>query len=621
MKISASDVTWLDSELLEQFENGYKWAVCECYGADEEFQHVHLYNDEDKAFDFYEKDKGGNTLWVQETSVLQKLMQGLSDADKNRDDIDYYIIDTNTCKASRILKTNPDQNPLYNLEGNDFTDELISHFEQQRQHTPISDVFTFHSFDQIKARLNYLGYETDFFLTLEAAMKNGSLKHEECSYDFFGSQMVKYEHQFTKHEDGRWAMDKITGTLYYTTEIDHATVNGIDTEKLDKEMVALNWDIDGHRFLKQNEQTFRSLCSDPIGQLIAVQIFNNHVHPLWLDKPDFLNRVENDLKIYPKMEFSSDKRARDIYDSLNKFKEIENSLERYDIPGVKDTATKIKLIERLVKGESCIIRSDIEKVSKDVEIHWNPRSLKPLFVVEGEVGTDVGKMFEKKTTPEYDSLLQQLREYPFRQLENDTTERRLIESLIEGGKKPIHLEKTFKPGDHIVEFVLIEPNYPDGKGKYFEPIEVYRTSELDLALQLMKQTGRQYNHDDSKGSTSLLLVGQYKGKELQYDRGDMPTVETGYVIATMSEFSPNGNIFLMQGNIKLNNVLSEQVFVERDSATNKLVFTDKYGEFIEIDKDFWSSKTPRHLEKKQVDDEDDLLPKNRINQDKGLSRK
>jgi hypothetical protein len=31
--------------------------------------------------------------------------------------------------VSRVLKVNPDQNPLHNPDGNDFTEELISHME------------------------------------------------------------------------------------------------------------------------------------------------------------------------------------------------------------------------------------------------------------------------------------------------------------------------------------------------------------------------------------------------------------------------------------------------------------------------------------------------------------
>jgi hypothetical protein len=138
MKISVNDVAWLADELEDRIEAGYKWSVYECWGDDKEFQHVHFFYDRDKALEYCASAQGNYpVIRLEEAVVLQKLMENIYNSDKDRNDIDYYIIDDLSLVASKVLKINPDQNSLHDPDGNKFTEGLINHFETKSSENKI----------------------------------------------------------------------------------------------------------------------------------------------------------------------------------------------------------------------------------------------------------------------------------------------------------------------------------------------------------------------------------------------------------------------------------------------------------------------------------------------------
>jgi hypothetical protein len=134
MNIGVNDMKFLVNELAEQLEAGKIWTVYEYDAFNQQFEHVHLFQDRDKALDYCSSNgDDGPVVRLVETFIFQQLIANILDGDKQKDEIDYYVIEDLSFAVSRILKTNPDQNALYNTDGNGFTDALTSHFERQHE--------------------------------------------------------------------------------------------------------------------------------------------------------------------------------------------------------------------------------------------------------------------------------------------------------------------------------------------------------------------------------------------------------------------------------------------------------------------------------------------------------
>ncbi|MEP7372335.1 MAG: hypothetical protein ABI675_03030 [Chitinophagaceae bacterium] len=624
MIISAVNTDKLSKELLAEVATGNHWGVYD--------QNMHYSESEDIRFFKSKEDAVGyrqdniddrSQFKIIAIEPMLTTLRGVLARDMHRNDTDYYVIDDLSFAVSTVLKVNPDQNPLYDPDGNEFTDAVISHFESEEKNnvpqlvaSPSMEAIR-QNFDEIRKQLENQGYEPEFFLTLEASMKRGAPKHEERSYDELGGELIAYDHLFTRNDEGYYSLNKVTGTLYTYFEIDHATIKGIDTKDLETEMVSVNWEVDAYLYIKKYEEWFRKVDDDQYGRLVAVQLFNNNVPP-WFDKPAFVSAIENELLIYPKMDFPGDTTASDLYAALKSYQQIGTVISQYSIHEAWDIKCKAEMVEQLVKGQPCsVVIPSGPQQGDAVVIKWDAQSKDISFLSNDQ---DVVQYFEKKPSELYNRILQELEEYPFQQLGNPVKSTKIIEGLLAGNKLPVHLEKEIIPAEHIDSYVLIERRYPDDDGLYFKPSELFRDAKLDMALQEMRNMGENFNYDESKANFALLVVGQYAGKMLQYDSNEMPSINSGFHVASMFNFSPYGNVFSMQASLNLTNRISEQVFVQRDIETNKLIFSNKHGEAIEIDKDFWTSKVQQILDKKQRGADEDLLTKRRISSDKGLNR-
>lgn len=541
--------------------------------------------------------------------------------DKSRSDIDYYVIDDLTFDVSRILKTNPDQNPLLNPDGNDFTDAVIDHWEDRRSNRvgdgpdPIRK-----NFAQLKSQLEDQGFDSDFFLTLETSMRKAAERHSERYYDHLESKLVMYDHLFLKDSRGIYSLDKITGTLYFYMEVDHATIKGTDTQELDFEMMSVNWEIDGFRFLKKNEQLFRALCEDEIGRKIAVQMFNNNVPPYHLDKPEFLLKAENELRLYPKMEFPGEATAGEINLSLERFQAINDAIQLYSIPEFRDTSYKAMVNERLANGDTCsVIVPAGSKQGEEVLLSWNDESKTISFIFKDETGVNAEQHFDLSNTEQFQKIANELKQYSLRQAESDTSLKLLVLSLLKGDRRPVQLERDIVPGEIINKFVVLEIPRSNVENKPIVPIELFNYKDLKTAKQEMDNISEHLNLDEDKVNSSLVLIGQYKEKALSYDLNGMPTTNTGYKIASNYNFSSEGCIFSHVRNLDLNVRLNEQLLVQLNKDSHDLVFSNKHGQEINIDKDFWSSKNKVTSDNSKAVVDEELLSKKRISSDKGLS--
>ena len=105
-------------------------------------------------------------------NVLQKIEFN------GRQDVDYYSINR-VNEVSFVLKINPDQNPLHNPDGNDFTDALIDSVERREGVNNYSlfkcTTMNEQNLEYLKNTLKYMGFEDRLNEGLERSIQSGTL--------------------------------------------------------------------------------------------------------------------------------------------------------------------------------------------------------------------------------------------------------------------------------------------------------------------------------------------------------------------------------------------------------------------------------------------------------------
>jgi len=544
---------------------------------------------------------------------LQKVIEKVLRAEANQNEMDYYWISDKSPKVVKVTFPHPDEVNMNVLDDNDLKQILPA--RPVKVSDPVSESMKAVrlNFDEIRSQLNKQGFDSDFFLTLEASMLRGAEKHVERYFSIYGAsdeEKVMYDNLFAKNEVGHYSLDKITGTLYSKMDIEHTIINGIDTKSLENKLDTASVLNEGKTIFKEYELEIRQLCDDRNGQRIAVIMYNNII-PLWSDKPEFISSIEEGLKIYPKMDFSGYATRTEVYEGLKRYEAITTSLMWSKIAGFQNEASNTALIEKLVNGEHCqVIVPEGPLKGKEIILDWDRQTNAFAFLDNRPA---VAQFFEKANSEAFDLILTQLKIYPFRHSGNSVFEQQIVNALLDGDKRSIYLEKTMIPAEHIDECILIE--YSIAGGRLVNPVEISRGSNVDKAVEQMQNLSNLYMDDESKYNSRLMLVGQYKGMELQYDRNGIPTTSSGYTVAS-SIFSKDGYYFTPDEGFNRTNIIVEPIFVEKDKVSDKLVFTDRHGDPIVIDKTFWTLEQKRGLDTTKSNTKNTLLPKLRDNEGK-----
>jgi hypothetical protein len=545
---------------------------------------------------------------------FQQMLDKVLKAEANQNEMDYYWISDSSPKVVKVTFPNSDEVNISVLDDNDLKQILPARPVQVKEAVSESMKALRLNFDELRSQLNKQGFDSDFFMTVEASMLRGAEKHEERYFSIYGAsdeEKVMYTNLFAKDKDGHYSLDKITGTLYSKMDIEHTIINGIDTKSLENKLDTASVLNEGKTIFKEYELEFRQLCDDRNGRQIAVIMYNNII-PLWSDKPEFISRIEDDLKIYPTMEFSGYATRTEVYESLKRYEAISKALMRSAIPGIQDETSKTALIEKLVNGEHCqVIVASGPMKGKEIILDWD-RQANALSFLDNQL--EVAQFLENTNSEGFELILTELKLYPFRHWGNSVFEQQIVNALLDGDKRILHLEKTIIPAEHIDECILVE--YSTAEGQRINPVEISRGSNVDKAVKEMQNLSNKYMDDECETNTKLMLIGQYKGMELKFDQYGIPTTNSGYAVAS-SIFSQDGYHFSSNEGFNRTNILVEPIFVEKDKVADKLVFTDRHGDPIVIDKTFWTLEQKSGLDTKKSDTKDSLLPKLRDNEGKG----
>lgn len=401
MNIRADDIKSLSEFLARELDAGNQWTVYEAGHLHARFENaVHFQNRDDATQYIIDNTADAYDFDLIASQPLYNALMELSIADIMRNDIAYYEINKISFDVSRVLYSNPDQNQLLNPDGNWFTDELISHIERHKENFSgkFSEVGL--NFDLLRSQLTRQGYNSECFLTLEASMLKGAAKHEERYFSHYDTETIMSDHVFIRNSKGNYFQDKVTGTLYSHKDIDHTTINGINTQELENKMLFIDLNRDGRALLKEYGPIFQQLCDDPGGRVIAVQLFNNNV-PLWWDKPDFISGIENELKIYPKMDFPGETTRIQMYEGLKSYQEISIALREYEISDAQDEKGKVGLIEKLVNGQVCtLVAPSGPHQGKEVFLSWDWMAKVLSFIFKEQLKTDARQYFTKTNSTE-----------------------------------------------------------------------------------------------------------------------------------------------------------------------------------------------------------------------------
>ncbi len=113
-------------------------------------------------------------------------------------------------------KTDFDKNPLYDKDGNAFTDALIDHSEKQQLLNNKTNVMNTENFDYLKDQVKYLGFGEGLQSQLERKMKEGMPDFQLTASHEFGKDKMEAVLHFKKSEkpdSDRYFFNKYDATL------------------------------------------------------------------------------------------------------------------------------------------------------------------------------------------------------------------------------------------------------------------------------------------------------------------------------------------------------------------------------------------------------------------------
>lgn len=180
----------------------------------------------------------------------------------------------------------------------------------------------------LQSTLSEIGYTRDIYVWLDKKIEQRlpSISHQD-NLELEGGEKVGCRFRFDFDSKGTgYSLPAYDMTLFVKTPIEHGVINGIDTAQLEKRMGQLDWHfgiaetptgmLKGYKEAEAIEDALTQLGKDDKGAKIAMQLWNNHVPPQVLLKPEFIRKAEEQTNIYPKGKFSANTTLKDASDQL-----------------------------------------------------------------------------------------------------------------------------------------------------------------------------------------------------------------------------------------------------------------------------------------------------------------
>lgn len=231
---------------------------------------------------------------------------------------------------------------------------------------------------------------------------------------------------------------------------------------------------------------------------------------------------------------------------------------------------------------------DIDRIDLDLSILIEDQRTKN--IVDQLIGKDYLGYFDRSviiSDEQRSKIESQLGDYPFAELKDQKQRREIIESIGKGNSTWMTLEKRFYPEPEISQYIIYEHLYPIGivyeHGHSVRELGAF--PEFSMALEYLQVYGTIHFQTPNERISELLLVGQYRDKELLFDYEGLPETHTGLHIATAWKNGNNQHELIFAHLPHEPILLKQGLFVDLDEA-GTLRFNDGVND-REIDKTFW----------------------------------
>lgn len=338
--------------------------------------------------------------------------------------------------------------------------------------------------------------------------------------------------------------------------------------------------------------------------------------PVNIDKVHLSNPHQNDLRRVLK-ELESKMHQTDWYYDLAE--EIPQWTEGY-----KETnhmEEELRLLSHHVDGERIAVYL------------WNnhvPPAVvdKPAFIsrIEERLGLYPGKLFpaETKVNEAYLNLkdCRRLEEYfanySIVEFKDKDTRIPIIDKLLLGERQIVTFEKGIIPAEHIDNFIVVTHDYSIGyinHPNYDRIKEVGSFPDFDAALNLLHSKAAELvTEKPIIHEWDIMVIGRYRNKQLEYNFEGTPDANTGHILATAYPISiakhPHRYELLLSEDLNQKIKVHESLYVQRDSKSRELVFSDILNGQKQIDEVFWRKNTSSNISN-AIDEK--LLKKNPVN--------
>lgn len=175
--------------------------------------------------------------------------------------------------------------------------------------------------------LNRIGFNEFLYDELERKINNCSQAFNIRLPKEFDSEKVIFELNFEDAGNGWFLFKDYNATFYYNTPIEHALINGVNTQDLESKMQKADWYYEyaessyewekGFAEVEVIESHLHSISEDDKGIIIATKLWNNNVPFFSVGKPSFISKCEQENNLYQTFKFPNDK---NIIDALNETK-------------------------------------------------------------------------------------------------------------------------------------------------------------------------------------------------------------------------------------------------------------------------------------------------------------
>ena len=281
------------SELLkQQFDNGNKWTA---YIRGLLYTHIddfHFFKTEEEALDYsVAHDNEFDEYRHEEIGPLYNVIEEAQKKYEGRQDIEFFWVDPPN-DISVTLKINPDQNPLYNPEGNDFTDAVIDHWDKL-SHLKSAIINRDHLTDQ-QNLVKHLGFGDGLKNELERNMLEDKSHFQVSVNTAFGEDKMLYILHFQSKENGSYSFHKYDATLQKEIEVEDVTVNGVNTKELESRMKTVNWNND---FNNKTDRKQFEFVQNIVTDLSKLDVRNKNYlkAKFWTDKPFGQHPLEKEI--------------------------------------------------------------------------------------------------------------------------------------------------------------------------------------------------------------------------------------------------------------------------------------------------------------------------------------